>query len=359
MTKLEHGGSQAIFDLIYSGLDGRMRKGDTYGVWTFNEQLYAGVYPMQVWDAQKKLEHASSVGRFLRSRKYDKEGNVTNLVRQLEGVLRVAKDLNVFIVTDGNTLLNGTPFDAKVNANYRERAAQVQETKRPLVTTLTARNGQFTGACVTIAGEKILLAELPTEITEAELAAASRMPATNELATAAPKKPLGQVVEISDVEAEAGTERAKTNTAARPVESAKVAQRRPKGIVITHPPKVTNQVAEPVIGVTSPPPPAPTNVVTRSTNEPVAIAPASAVVTNEPATAVPEPLPAIVPAQIKASARATGETTQPARGMPNANLMVMLGGVFVGGSLVGAVIFARRIRRTKQPSFISQGMERE
>src|SRR2546426_10053828 len=69
MNHLEHGGRQAVFDLIYSGFEGRMRKGDTYGIWTFNQNVYAGVYPMQVWDGQRNLEHASAVGRFLKGQK--------------------------------------------------------------------------------------------------------------------------------------------------------------------------------------------------------------------------------------------------------------------------------------------------
>src|SRR4026207_1131350 len=98
MSRLEHGGRQAIFDLIYSGVDGRMRKGDTYGIWTFNEQVFAGVYPMQTWDGQRNLEHAASAGRYLKAQRYEKEGTSTNLINQLQAVLRVAKDLSVFIV---------------------------------------------------------------------------------------------------------------------------------------------------------------------------------------------------------------------------------------------------------------------
>src|SRR5688572_27973542 len=83
MSRLEHGGRQAVFDLIYSGVEGRMRTGDTYGVWTFNEQHSAGVYPMQTWEAQKNLEHASFLGRFLKTQNYAKDGDFTNVLKQL------------------------------------------------------------------------------------------------------------------------------------------------------------------------------------------------------------------------------------------------------------------------------------
>src|SRR5687767_13157288 len=146
MNKLEHGGRQAIFDLIYSGMDGRMRNGDTYGIWTFNELPYVGFYPMQIWDARKNLEQATAAGRFLKTRKYEKNGNLTNLLQQVQTVVRMVKDLNVVIVTDANTLSSGTPFDPEINAQYLAHAPQVRETKRPLITTLTARAGQFTAS---------------------------------------------------------------------------------------------------------------------------------------------------------------------------------------------------------------------
>jgi len=81
------------------------------------------------------------------------------------------------------------------------------------------------------------------------------------------------------------------------------------------------------------------------------------VTTNE-APRKPEPLPAFVPAQIEVAAKSPRD---PARG-PNPllsdNMMLVFGGVFVGASLLGGLIFVRRMRKPKHPSFISQGMDR-
>ena len=52
--------------MIYTGLDGQMREGDTFAVWNFNEQVFAGIYPMQVWKPDD-TELASSAGLFLKS----------------------------------------------------------------------------------------------------------------------------------------------------------------------------------------------------------------------------------------------------------------------------------------------------
>lgn len=369
MSRLEHGGRQAIFDLIYSGVDGRMRKGDTYGVWTFNEQVFAGVYPMQIWDGQRNLEHASTAGRFLKTQKYEKTGHLTNLMNQLQAVLRVAKDLNVFIVTDGTDVMQGTPFDDQINANYRSGAVQVRHSSKPLITVLTARDGQFTAASVSLAGERIVLAQLPLQTTDlAKVTARPITPPTNQVTAAASKKPLGEVVAITDVEGEAERQKA-TNASALKIETPPslppkeaptitIEPARPM-VVKTNAMPATNAVAQPVI-VTPPPGAAtPSNVVaTPRPNAPTpTIVGMPAVATNEASTK-PEPLPAFVPAQIEVAARSPRD---PARG-PNAllsgNMMLVFGGVFVGASLLGGLIFVRRMRRTKYPSFISQGMDR-
>src|SRR5690348_16222663 len=41
--------TRAVRDLLTSGLSGQARRGDSIGVWTFNEELYAGLLPVQQW----------------------------------------------------------------------------------------------------------------------------------------------------------------------------------------------------------------------------------------------------------------------------------------------------------------------
>ena len=40
---------KTVQDLLTSGLSGQLRQGDTLGLWTFNEDLYAGRFPLQTW----------------------------------------------------------------------------------------------------------------------------------------------------------------------------------------------------------------------------------------------------------------------------------------------------------------------
>ena len=360
MTRLEHGGRQAIFDLIYSGVDGRMRRGDTYGIWPFNEQVFSGLVPMQTWDPQKRLEQASAVGRYLRTHKYEKEGNFQLLMKQIHAVVRGAQDVNILVVTDGNTAFAGTLFDQQINAGFQANHVQVQNTKKPLIVTLVARQGAFTAASVTMAGDKIELAELPP-VTNA-VPAVAEIPAGNSPSD----KPTGQVVSQTDVETEPKTAQ---TTNARPIDMSRA--------LIMVGPKVTNPVpatvaATPVATATNTAQKTPTNepppVVTASpapqtpTNEgrTTAAAPTQSAATT--AATSPEPLPSFVPAQVRASARTVeppiGVIAPPTGASALPSLLLILGGVFVGASGVGAFVFLRKVRSAKEPSFISQGLDR-
>jgi hypothetical protein len=352
MTRLEHGGRQAVFDLIYSGVDGRMRRGDTYGIWPFNEQIFSGLVPMQTWDPQRRLEQASAVGRYLRTHKYEKEGNLQLLMKQVQAVVRGAQDVNIFIVTDGNTAFAGTAFDQLINAGFETNRIQVQNAGKPLVVTLVARRGTFTAASVTPAGDKIELAELePVTNAVPEVAQASA-------GESAGDKPSSQ----NDVQT--------TNAPAIDMSRALI-MRGPKNTN----PVPTTVVATTVATVTNAAAATPTNEAPpvtavpsqqKPTNETRTIAAAStqpAANTEVRAGTVPEPLPSFVPAQVKASARTVepppiSVIAPPAGSSALPSLMLILGGVFVGASGVGAYIFLRKVRTAKEPSFISQGLDR-
>jgi hypothetical protein len=129
---------------------------------------------------------------------------------------------------------------------------------------------------------------------------------------------------------------------------------------VTNEPVAATTNEAPAIVTPEPAQPATTNEVA------VAVAlPSTPAVTSEVRAAqAPEPLPSFVPAQVKASARTvqppisivvppTGDRTS---ALPN--FLLMIGGAFVGASGIGAFLFLRKVRNAKQPSFISQGLER-
>jgi len=157
MERFDHSGRQAVFDLIYTGIDSQMRAGDTYGVWTFSDQTRAGVFPIQVWNPKATLQLASRVGVFLEAQKYGKGARLDRVMVKLLPLIRSVKDVNVLIISDGESRLKGTPFDDRINSTAQKIGFNARRAKKPLVTTLVASNGKIISGSVVIAGEPVKL----------------------------------------------------------------------------------------------------------------------------------------------------------------------------------------------------------
>ncbi|HYV32346.1 MAG TPA: hypothetical protein VEO53_14740, partial [Candidatus Binatia bacterium] len=161
MEYLQSAIEATIYELIGSGLAGQMRVGDTYGVWTFNKETYAGRTPMRVWDPRKCVQLGTIAAAFLNNQPYEKSSNLKQTISTLAGVIRAVSNLTVFIISDGGSPMRGTPFDNTVNADYKKKSRDRSQAKRPFVTTLVVRDGWFVSAAVSIGGQPIPLPDRP------------------------------------------------------------------------------------------------------------------------------------------------------------------------------------------------------
>jgi hypothetical protein len=159
--RLSYAVRQAVVDMIWSGLDGQMHPGDTYGLWTYNEEPRTGIFPMQTWTNTISLDLASQAGRFLRDQPYANRSRLDRLVEKLHAVIRVVKDVDIILVSGSDDPISNTPFDQQINAAWRGKNSDLRDAKKPLITTLTARNGKIINWSVTVAGEPIRLNERP------------------------------------------------------------------------------------------------------------------------------------------------------------------------------------------------------
>jgi hypothetical protein len=180
MQRLEYDGRQAVFDMLHSGLEGQLRSGDTFGIWTFDETIHAGEYPMQVWNPSNRLSLASQATLFIKGQPYRGSARFDPLVTNVLKVIKAVQDVNIFVVSDEKVKLKGTPFDDAVNKIYQQRDDELRKSKQPFVTTLLARDGVIVTAGVTLAGEPITLPPRPPPVARPEPAP----PAPREITTA-------------------------------------------------------------------------------------------------------------------------------------------------------------------------------
>ena len=62
----------AVRGMLASDLNGQLEAGDTLGMWTFNEELYAGRLPLQMWSPQARGDIMERTLAFLKAQKYEK-----------------------------------------------------------------------------------------------------------------------------------------------------------------------------------------------------------------------------------------------------------------------------------------------
>jgi len=154
---------RAAQDLLLSGMNGQFRRGDTLGVWTFNDELHAGEFPLQPWTPDTSRAVAIRALTFLKDQKYEKS---TRLDKVLPSLYRVIKDsdfITVILITDGTEPIKGTPFDDGLNKIYRDWRQEQQKARMPFVTVLRGRAGQLTNGSATPAPWPVELPPLPVE----------------------------------------------------------------------------------------------------------------------------------------------------------------------------------------------------
>lgn len=315
---------QVIADLISTGLHGRMRDGDTFGIWTFQTNV-STEFPMQRWTRNTSASLATRVDDYVSSQRCAGLADTVNLSRTLGSIVKNSRRLYVVEITTGLDVIHGTPFDADINVLYTTYVRDLRKTHIPFITALAAHDGEFVDFAVSSAIGPIGLPELPVEIVDARI-----VPATNPPPPAVVQPPLVQ---------EPARRREIIMTNSSPPAPLLVETNRP-ALPVPAPPATTN-----------PAPPAIQTIV--ASNSPTAPAPVTSAV-----VAVPVPAPALStnPNSPPPPARAVAQTIPAA---PSAGShFIRIGLVFLALTCVMLGWFLRGSRRA-DPSLISRSMEKK
>jgi hypothetical protein len=155
--------------LLMSGLNDQLRDGSTLGVWTYNEDLNAGRFPLQTWSTSAQKDIIQRTLAFLKGQKYEKQANFHKVAPALGRVIKDSKLITVVLISSGDHEVRGTPFDDQINAAYRRWSSQQQQARMPFVTVLCARNGQIANYVVNTPPWPLEMPRLPPETKSAEV----------------------------------------------------------------------------------------------------------------------------------------------------------------------------------------------
>ncbi|PWU14438.1 MAG: hypothetical protein C5B50_17205 [Verrucomicrobia bacterium] len=177
MQRRAAGTLDAVNTLLRSGMKGQLRAGDSLGIWTFNDELHAGKFPLQTWAPDQQNSITSLALDFLKSQKCEKTSTLSSVVPGLKRLIQKSDLLTIVLVSTGSEKFEGTPFDKEIAEAYSKWMAAEQKKKMPFVTVLRARQGQVIGYSVTPIPWPLEMPVMPEEIKAAPVVATSRVPA--------------------------------------------------------------------------------------------------------------------------------------------------------------------------------------
>jgi len=160
---------KAINEMLSASTNGQLHSGDSIGVWTFNQDLRTGQFPLQYWMPENAAMVASNITAFLGEKRYTKTTRFDAFLPLLNQVVGDSERLTVLIFCDGQGEIHGTPYDTGINQVFQQRQSERQKARLPIVIGLRSQRGQYVGCMVSFPPEPVSLPEFPPlpEVTNA------------------------------------------------------------------------------------------------------------------------------------------------------------------------------------------------
>ncbi len=142
---------KAVNSLLLSGMNAQLQKGDSIGVWTYNEKLRAGRLPVQYWSPETEQVVASNVVSFLKAEHFEKSPRIAAVLSELQSLIKESERLTVLLISDGSEPVAGTPYDANINEFFKENAWKQKQKRMPFITVLRSYRGEYVGMTLNLA----------------------------------------------------------------------------------------------------------------------------------------------------------------------------------------------------------------
>lgn len=147
--------------LMLTGLGGQLRPGDSIGIWTFDQDLHIGQFPLQRWKPEDAATIASSINKFVGKQHFANKTRFNALQPQLNQVIQNSGRLTVLIFCDGEDEITWTPYDARVNEVFQQRVAEQKRTRQPFVLVFRTQLGHYAGCTMNFPPGMVNIPEFP------------------------------------------------------------------------------------------------------------------------------------------------------------------------------------------------------
>jgi hypothetical protein len=376
-----------VGETISSSANGQLRPGDSLGIWTYNQKLSVEL-PVQEWDPDLRPRIAYRAVAYLKAHRYEKTSSFDKVLPDIMRVIGSSRNILVFIISNGELNMSGTPFDDEFNKTYRQNLKDMRGQKMPIVTILVGKDGKLDRYTINPLPWPIVIPELPAPPQPLpEKAVLPQPPAPvvprkigqplilhgPDNPTPAAPIPAPAVVQVAAAPAPAPTPLPAPPAATPPaVNSATVTPPAVTPVIAaattTEPAKNETPPIAPAPIAKTPAPtagPAPTPPVSAATPPPAPkpVPTADQVKSSEPAPAAPAVKPAAPTETVSAAPRPPESLSNPAVAFiqPEAapqrsNGLLALVFALIAVALVLVVFMVRRARMTSGPSLITSSM---
>ena len=182
---------RSVHEMILSGFGGRIRPGETFGLWTFNERVNTHHFPPLTWESGRNEEFADHAFRFLNVQRWEKTARIDDMLAEVSRAIPASPALTVFIFSAGPVPMKGTPFGESLAAFYKRITTDPRRPRKPFVTTLASARGDIAHAAVNFVGDPLEVPDPNATKTPAQQAAPRSQPTPVEVpARLTPKAPI-------------------------------------------------------------------------------------------------------------------------------------------------------------------------
>jgi hypothetical protein len=134
-----------VNQLLATSMGGQLQEGDSIGVWTFDQTLHAGQFPLVSWAPDSARDTANGINKFLDDQHYSGNTSFAALQPVLGQVMQSSPRLTIIIFCDGEDAIKWTPYNDGVNQLFQERKSTQEHTKQPFILLIRSQLGQFAG----------------------------------------------------------------------------------------------------------------------------------------------------------------------------------------------------------------------
>lgn len=151
----------ALETLLATSLEGQLHAGDTVGVWTLDQELHTGQFPLQRWDPADAAMIVSNISNFISKQRFRKTTDFDALVPLMTQLVQGSERLTVVLFCDGNGTMRGTPYDAGVNQVFQQNRKEREKSRAPIILVFRAQLGQYVGCAASFPPQSLNLPVFP------------------------------------------------------------------------------------------------------------------------------------------------------------------------------------------------------